>query len=348
MRTISMMTQLNNPDQRGGAYLRVHAIKSVYESLGFNTQLHYQDNFQTRHTLRSLYQSLKFNPKTRVMFKTSKTPIPSADYLHLDNLRHFSWQYDHSIPLLYNAHNLEFENYFNRVESNESHAFRDYEFKQMNKAKCIWLCSQREKDILNQALPETTEKSYVIPNLVEENHYYSLEKKYISFIGTLDYYPNILAVDYLLDVLIPNLKDHDKANLEFIIAGRNPSQQQIEKCKERGVRLLQNLSQEEILKLFAQTKILLVPLTEGSGTRLKILEGIFSKSFILSTPLGAEGITSRNITISELDQFQNSLIRLISQTKESELEIENSFRNHFDISHWIQLNKDQINKAITQ
>lgn len=348
MQTISMMTQLNNPDQRGGAYLRVDAIRRIYESLGFKPELHYQDNFKTKHTLKSLWNSYKYNPKTRLLFKTSTSPIPDGDFLHLDNLRHFNWQYNPSIPILFNAHNLEFENYFNRVESDECKRFREYEFQQMNRAKCIWLCSDREKNILNKHLPETGNKSLVIPNLVDKNHYSSGEKKYISFIGTLDYYPNVLAVDYILDVLIPEIQSQDLDNLNFIIAGRNPTQEQIQKCKEKQVELRSDLSQAEILKLFSETKILIVPLTEGSGTRLKILEAIFSNSLVVSTPLGAEGIESKNIVLSEISNFPSSLTSCIQAFKNKDLDFEASFLNNFDIESWTQSNKDLIYKAITK
>jgi hypothetical protein len=348
MATISMMTSLNNPDQRGGAFLRVDAIRRIYEDLGFQTQLHYHDQFKTKHSISSLIKSLGYSKKARIMFRTSKQQIPDGDFLHLDNLRHFSWKHNSSLPILFNAHNLEYENYFNRNESQECEKFRSYEFNQMAKAKCIWLCSQREKNILNQALPETTAKSFVIPNLVDKNHYYSSQKKYISFIGTLDYYPNILAVDYILEELLPSLDQEDLDGLEVVIAGRNPTESQINKCKEKNVTLRTNLSQEDILKLFAETKILLVPLVEGSGTRLKILEGIFSNSYILSTPMGAEGIESQNITLAELNEFKNKLLELIKETKEADFKIENQFLNSFDIDSWIKINRDKILGAITK
>ena len=46
----------------------------------------------------------------------------------------------------------------------------------MTKAKCIWLCSQREKKLLNEARPNTTDKSFVIPNMVKVMIIFQIKK----------------------------------------------------------------------------------------------------------------------------------------------------------------------------
>ena len=60
-------------------------------------------------------------------------------------------------------------------------------------------------------------------------------------------------------------------------------------------------------KLHAQTKVLLVPLFNGSGTRLKIVEALFSGASVLSTQIGAEGIESKFIKISSVENFSQQL-----------------------------------------
>ena len=110
-----------------------------------------------------------------------------------------------------------------------------------------------------------------------------------------------------------------------------------------------NLTQEEIFKIFAQTKLLLVPLIEGSGTRLKIVEAIFSGAHVLSTPLGAEGINSELINISELNAFEDNFKKIIeSDLGQINKEIAPSFWNEFDLDQWNKMNGSKIKQAITE
>lgn len=346
MENVTILSSLNNPDQRGGAYLRVQAIKNLYEAIGLSTEMLYHEQFSTKMTLKGFLSSLKYGKKTKILFRSSIEKVESKELLHLDNLRHFNWKFDKSTPILFNAHNLEFENFFNRRECKASLEFKRYEIEKMKQAKCVWLCSQREKDLVNEFDSATKDNTFVIPNLVDKKQYYSSEKKYISFIGTLDYYPNRLAIDYIFSNILPSLRDKDLNGYEFVIAGRNPLPEQIELAKKHNIKLLTNLSQKDMLKLYSQTKTLIVPLSEGSGTRLKIIEALFSNAKVLSTKLGAEGINDSNITICELNNFSDEIIKSIEAPKDEILNLDKSFIEAFDLDTWINQNKEKIKEAI--
>lgn len=346
MENVTILSSLNNPDQRGGAYLRVQAIKKLYESIGLSTEMLYHEQFSTIMTIKGFLESLKYGKKTKILFRSTVEKVEHNGLLHLDNLRHFNWKIDQNAPILFNAHNLEFENFFNRKQSKASLKFKKYEIEKMKQAKCVWLCSQREKDLVNEYDSETTKNTFVIPNLVDKNQYYSGEKRYISFIGTLDYYPNRLAIDFIFSNIVPYLKGKDLNGHELVIAGRNPLPEQIELAKKHHVKLLTNLSQKDMLKLYSETKTLIVPLEEGSGTRLKIVEALFSNARVISTELGAEGINDSNISICELHQFSNEILKSIKYPKDETLELDQAFTEAFDLDTWINKNKEKIKEAI--
>ncbi|MGB0454799.1 MAG: glycosyltransferase [Bacteriovoracaceae bacterium] len=325
---IVIVSSLDNKEQRGGAYLRVHAIETLYQNLGFNTEIIYQENIQYQTTFSSYLSLLKFGKLPFLLFKKASVQLPPHDYLHLDNLRHFNWEFNSDAPVLFNAHNLEFENYYNRSSGFFAKNFQNWEISQYRKAKCVWVCSEREKEILVSLSPDLKEKILVIPNLVNKSDYYSSPKKYISFIGTLDYYPNQFAVKFILENLTEISSDY-----ELLIAGRNPLPEQIEQCEKMGVTLKTNLSQAEIQKIFSETKILLVPLEHGSGTRLKIVEAIFSNAQVLSTSLGAEGIESKEIMISDLKDFSKNLNKILKREFGQDGADQN-FSEQFDIQSW--------------
>jgi len=345
---ITILSSLNDENQKGGAYLRVKAIAEIYQKLGFETEILYHSNYKTFNNIKSIFLPFLFGKSSRVFFKSSEMININSDYLHLDNLRHLNWSFDKKIPIIFNAHNLEYETIFSRKKNLISKLFFKYEVSKLKKANFIWVCSQREKEILKNESAELNKKVYVIPNLVDSSIYKnSKDKNIVSFIGTLDYYPNILAVDYLLTKFFPKIKTSLYKEFEFVIAGRNPIVRHIKLANDLGIKIIANLTQDEIIDLYSKTKILLVPITEGSGTRLKIIEGLFSGSSILSTNLGAEGIKSSKIYYSSIDRFPENFQKIISDEKLLNNDIEESTKNSFDIDQWFIINKTHLQKILS-
>ena len=343
---INIISSLNSPDQVGGAALRCLAIERVYNMLGLTTQTWYQDQIIKKNGLSSFVKSIPFGHQTRIFFQRANIGLPPAHFLHLDNLRQFNWNIhcDGKPKIIYNAHNLEFENYYDRKDNFFSRGFRQFEAKKIESADLIFVCSEREKNILCTIHPPLRSKIFILPNLLNRMDYNpDLPKNLISFVGTLNYYPNILAVNYLCDYFIKKLPPEIKKTHRFVIAGRSPLPQMKEKAINAGFEFYSDLSAQEIKDIFAHTLITLAPITSGSGTRIKIVEAIFSGCHVLSTPLGAEGISSKLITYSDLENFPQTFCSLINTR--SKIDVQNelqSFSHQYDLATWFQDNKREL------
>lgn len=347
---VALMSSLDRPNQRGGAYLRVDALIKIYKRLGFSVTVFYMEQWNPRRTIKAEFAKLYYGAEVRILFSKETVDLRGFEFIHFDNLRFFQWNIlrDTSSYLIYNAHNLEFENYYSREQhsSRSCMRFKEYEVGKVNSTNLTFVCSDRERNILaNAGVP--LQKLLTIPNLVEKSLYRSMPlKKTILFLGTLDYYPNIRAVDFLCSTFFPALPEGMQHEFEFLIAGRNPSVEMKKMLKNFNITVRENLSQGEIYEILSRTLVSLVPLDHGSGTRLKIVESLFSGASVLSTPLGAEGFEgSPGLTICELNKFTEVFINLITNGDLS-FSLNNKFIVDNDVQAWIDNNLDRVKKII--
>jgi polysaccharide biosynthesis protein PslH len=113
--------------------------------------------------------------------------------------------------------------------------------------------------------------------------------KQILFLGTLDYRPNQDAARLLLDEVFPAVKGrHPSARL--VIVGRKPPEWLTQRAQGvADVELHANVP--DVRPYLASSGVMAVPLRVGGGSRLKILESLASGLPVVSTRVGAEGLT---------------------------------------------------------
>ncbi len=115
------------------------------------------------------------------------------------------------------------------------------------------------------------------------------EEEAIAFSGNFDYHPNQTAVAWFARHIWPELSVVHPT-LKWRLIGMNPG----------GVRhLVSHLPRVDLtgpvadaVVELARTRVVVVPLHSGSGTRLKIVEAWAAARPVVSTTLGAEGLPS--------------------------------------------------------
>lgn len=330
----------------GGAFLRNLAITKFYQKAGFEIVEVFNDEIRYHRQWSDIFNLCWYGPKARILFRKAKVMGDDSDYLHFDNLRQFNWKFSGhgKKKIIYNAHNLEFENFYGREDSFYRKNLFRFELSCFAKAHLSFVCSEREREILVGARPDLEEKILVFPNLVDRKNYkINPQKKTILFIGTLDYFPNVQAIDFLFRKFFPRMIPKYKNNFRFVIAGRRPSKDILGRAKEVGVEVISDLSDADMIDLFSETLITLVPLKSGSGTRLKIIESIMSGANVLATELGAEGVDSQMIVRSKLSKFFSNFEELILKHLNNEwITDDPSFIERFDSETWIEKNKEMI------
>jgi glycosyltransferase involved in cell wall biosynthesis len=146
--------------------------------------------------------------------------------------------------------------------------------------------SEEDRNKLHLNIP-----TEIIPNGVDTDYFYFTDRNLsdpnlIIFYGSMHYYPNIQAVKYFVKNILPSILIKNP-KIKFYIAGNNPP---------KDIKILESENVvvtgfvEDIRELIERASIVVVPMLSGSGTRLKILEGMSMGKIIISSSLGCEGI----------------------------------------------------------
>lgn len=198
------------------------------------------------------------------------------------------------------AHNVEFE-IWERIISHTrfwpkrwylrhlTQRLRQYEIRQLREYDHLAAITRRDLDRFRQlgfAGPAT-----VTPIGVDSRFYQPDYRSYsrplsLSFIGSLDWMPNVEGLQWLLDRVWPIVQSrHPK--LQLHIAGRNTPSWLL-RLNRPGIVVEGEVP--DASDFINQHSLMVVPLLSGSGMRAKILEGMVLGKAVLSTTVGMEGI----------------------------------------------------------
>jgi len=155
------------------------------------------------------------------------------------------------------------------------------------------VCSEKDKsDLWGE---HASESIFVVPNTLGmrglgELHMESgfSRQHILLFIGALHYQPNVSGLLWFLENVYPLYRNaYPDANL--LVVGRRPLPEIIEICaRTKGAELHPDVA--DVSKYYKDCRAVIVPLFEGSGTRLKFLEAALLNRPIISTKKGVEGL----------------------------------------------------------
>lgn len=136
------------------------------------------------------------------------------------------------------------------------------------------------------------------------------EKSNFFHIGAMDWMPNVSGIEWFLDNVWP-LVLAKLPDATFNLAGRNMPDNLMTNS-QKGVTVIGEVESAEAF--YKENGILVVPLLSGSGIRIKIIEGLSYGKAIVSTTIGAMGISlnaNENIMISDTPEaFADAMIQL--------------------------------------
>jgi glycosyltransferase involved in cell wall biosynthesis len=108
----------------------------------------------------------------------------------------------------------------------------------------------------------------------------------IVFTGSMDWEPNIDAVDYFCRDIFPSVLAAFP-DARFQIVGRNPHSR-VRKLASSSVEVTGTIP--SVAEYLRNATVVIVPLRIGGGTRLKIFEAMAMRKAMVSTSIGAEGL----------------------------------------------------------
>lgn len=113
------------------------------------------------------------------------------------------------------------------------------------------------------------------------------DKNYnIVFVGTMNYEPNISAVNYFVDKIYPSLLER-YPQLKFYIVGNRPSK---EVLKLASKNILVTGFVDDVWEYLKKSAVVVIPMISGAGIQNKILEAMSIGGCVVTTPIGFEGL----------------------------------------------------------
>src|SRR5262249_34426072 len=150
----------------------------------------------------------------------------------------------------------------------------------------------------------------------------------ILFLGALDWRPNLDAVRTLLDTVLPAVRAQEPS-ARLVLVGRNPpGWLQAQVARMPGGEVHANV--DDVRPFLNRSAVLAVPLRIGGGSRLKILEALACGLPVVSTRIGAEGLSlepGRHLTVTDHTAgFAEALLECLRSPESARVQAERGRR----------------------
>lgn len=170
-----------------------------------------------------------------------------------------------------------------------------------NFSSCLAVSEIDRNYLLNESIAE---RVHVLPNVIEvesegANSDSSTSSQVILFCGLLNYWPNEEGLSWFVEKVFPLIR-RKVSKVQFIIVGKNPSSRIKALANEAGISVIGPVP--SVKPFYERSVLVVVPILNGGGTRIKILEAMALKKPVVSTSFGCEGldiIPGKNILVAD-------------------------------------------------
>ena len=211
--------------------------------------------------------------------------------------------------VIYHGHDLHFvrmrSQYMIEKERKilaEANNWARREKKLFSKSDVILTVSEKERETI-RSITEGTKPIVVIPVLFFESFSTVAsfnERKDILFVGGFKHTPNIDGVLWFTSDVMPMLPD----DAQLLIVGSNPPEE-IRALTSERVIIKGFVTDEELGKLYASSRVAIAPLRYGAGVKGKTIEALINHIPVVSTTFGIEGLCEIDDIISPCDDAES-------------------------------------------
>jgi len=291
----------------------------------------------------SRFYCKKYEQKLIGILKTETFDIIQLETLYLAPYVEVIKKYSDAVISM-RAHNIEFE-IWERITQNTNflpkrmylkyltHKLRNYELDHLNDYD--YLVTVSERDLRKFKKLGYKNGAMASPIGLQLDKYKGVKTKLgksgikLCFIGSLDWRPNEEGVLWFLDQVWDGMQEV-YPNTSFSIAGRNVSAQH-NFDKQKGV-----VMEGEVpcaVDFINKHDAMIVPLFSGSGTRVKILEGMALGKVVITTSIGLEGIDAKHKEQVLIADTPSEFIEAIGFLESSEGQISRIQENALKFVH---------------
>ena len=191
-----------------------------------------------------------------------------------------------NIPVILDMQDVDSEKWFAYAQSRaprflynlEAKRLREFESESAKAAKCTVLTTRNEEELLRSMTSDIT--TTYMENGVDMNYFDCNPRplptgfegrRFVAFIGTMNYYPNIDGVRWFAKSVFPQLRRSDPS-LEFLVIGRHPVKAVRELSSIDGVTITGGV--QDIRPFLTHALAIVAPLRIARGIQNKVLEAL--------------------------------------------------------------------------
>lgn len=255
------------------------------------------------------------------------------DLVHVDALGiAFFADYFQTRPRLLNEHNVEAQILKRKIEyegSLKDKVIAYFDFRKVDKFERrflktfdhITVVSEDDAKHIRRLSPNVSVT--LVPNGVDLKFFsetpYKEKDDTLVFTGLMNWGPNVDAVLYFTESIWPHIQKMMPA-ARFLIVGREPTDKIRELTQNDSIIVTGFV--DDVRPYVWKSKVFVVPIRFGGGTRLKILEAMAMGIPVVSTTIGCEGIEvedGKNIIIcDDPAEFAQAVISLMDDGSKRE------------------------------
>ena len=237
------------------------------------------------------------------------------------------------VPSLCFTHNVESEIYARHAERaaglkrgvwrSQARKMQDFERTTLARFDTVIAVSDRDAETFQRDLG--IERVRTIPTGVDVDFHdlgpeprdgdLRRESPRLVFTGSMDWLPNIDAVEWFCDEVWPEL-DKLTTGASLTVVGRDPTPKLVDFVERSGVPCTLTGRVPDVRPFVHEADVSLIPLRIGGGTRLKAFEALALGSPLVSTSLGVEGLPlspGRDVAIGDTAAtFANAIADVLS------------------------------------